>query len=115
MTLFFNLKNDPDLGTLAITGKYLVTASALECGSVMAVPYSAMYFTFPQSVLDWMKTNGNTINDLYQLANKVLSGEITTPKVTPSDVNVAVDMINRGFDKCRILIGFYATPPFTSR
>ena len=54
--------------------------------------------------------------DLYNLANLVLSGALTTSYVSPSDVNVAIDAINRGFDECRILMGFNNRPeyPFVS-
>jgi hypothetical protein len=48
--------------------------------------------------------SGATVQNLLALANAVLNGGNQTQNgatVTPSDVNNAVDAINKGFDKCR--------------
>jgi hypothetical protein len=106
ITLFFNMQNDMTLGNLAIKNRYLVTADAVNCGSEQAAAYSAIYVEFPMSVLNYLGAN-NTVNDLYNLANRILGGEKLP--VSASDVTIAIDAINNAFDECRILIGFYAT------
>jgi hypothetical protein len=107
MTLFFNLQNDKALGSVVLKNKVMVTADS-DCGSSVPVANSAYYFEIPQSVITHLGTR-NTVADLYALANKVLGGVPVTPTVYASDVTTAVDAINRGFNECRVLIGFFST------
>ncbi len=111
MTLFFNLSNDPALSQVRITGRYMCTAEAYDCGSVYAESSTGRFTEIPPDVLKYLKSN-NTVADLYDLANLVLGGVQTTPSVSPSDVNDALVAINYGFDGCRILIGFYDQPVY---
>ncbi len=113
MTLFFNLSNDPGLGQVRITGKFLGTVDAWDCGSVFAESSTPRFTEIPSDVLKYLKMN-NSITDLYNLANLVLSGVRTSPSVSPSEINAALDAINSAFDGCRILIGFYDQPVFHS-
>jgi hypothetical protein len=110
MTLFFNLSNDPDLKNLRIGGRFMVTAEAEKCGSEITAPYSSWYVEFPVCVLKYLGTN-NKVSDLYSLANLVLSGK-SVSGITPSDMCAALDALNRGFDECRVLIGFFASTDF---
>jgi hypothetical protein len=110
MTLFFNLSNDPDLKNLRIGGRFMVTADAEKCGSEITAPYSSWYVEFPACVLKYLGTN-NKVSDLYNLANLVLSGKAVSG-ITPSDMCAALDALNRGFDECRVLIGFFDSTDF---
>jgi hypothetical protein len=117
ITLFFNIQNDGTLGSLRITGRYMVTLKSSECGSMIPVANSGSYTEIPQSVLDYFDANGLTgsVNDLYDLANKVLGGETINPEVSAGDVTMAVDAINVGFDECRILSEFTSDLPGVPR
>ena len=106
MTLIFNLSNEPALNQVRITGRYVGTVAARDCGSVYAEPATTKFTELPPSVLNYLKGK-NTIADLYRLANLVLSGVNTKPAVSPSDITKALDAINSAFDGCRILTGFY--------
>ena len=117
MTLMFNLELNPGLGSRTLDGQYLITAESRDCGTNLALPYSQQYTIIPQSVLDYLSSNySRDVNGLFQLANDMLgekeelilsSGrKNNTYHVSPADITMAVDAINRGFDKCRIFIGF---------
>jgi hypothetical protein len=65
-------------------------------------------FTIPNSVLAALTNPGLGINDLtvrglLELANRALAA-LPTAGASLSDINSAVDNINRGFDGCRILV-----------
>jgi hypothetical protein len=107
MVLYFNMQNDKTLGAVTLRNRYMVTADA-DCGSAIPLPNTSYYYEIPQSVITCLGTK-NTIRDLFDLANKVLGGVSVTPTVYASDVTTAVDAVNRGFDGCRVLIGFFTT------
>jgi hypothetical protein len=111
IALFFNLENDESLGEFELTGRYLVTAKSVDCGSEIAVPNSSSYVEFPQSVLDYFSTKNlaGNIDDLYNLANDILGG--IEKSVPASDVEKAVVAINKGFDGCRLLVEFTQSVP----
>jgi hypothetical protein len=113
ITLFFNLGNDKSLGDVRLKGPYMITEKSTECGSLVPVANSGMYTEIPQSVLDYFAANNleGTVKDLFDLANKVLGGEIINPAVSAGDVTSAIDAINVGFDECRILVKFTSTKP----
>ena len=113
IVLFFNMGNDLTLGGVKLEDRYMITQESIDCGSTIPVPNTSTYVEIPESVLDYFKINNlqGTVNDLYVLANKVLGGITITPKVSASDVNMAVDAINNGFDQCRILSGFSSDIP----
>lgn len=106
MTLFFNINNPgSNLGSLVLTGNKL-TFNALACGSSTPGAF-ASYQYIPCTVLTYLTTNYTgsghpNINDMYDMANKVLGGIITT--ITPSDMNAALNAINVGFDKGKALV-----------
>jgi hypothetical protein len=105
MTLFFNFRVTPSLAALPIQGTLLRTSKLTACGS--SVPVSTVdSFYLPKSVVNYLTANGQAnVAGLYALANKYLGGQ-TVAGVSASDVNAAVDAINRGFDKCAVLIGW---------
>jgi hypothetical protein len=117
VTLGFNLRVPGSvLGSLQITGKYLITAQSSGTGCVnptaSAIPGTEKTFLIPTGVLNYLGTN-NTIADLYALANQALAGQLPAGAPSLGLINSAVDAINRGFDKCRILVGFSNVAPTT--
>ena len=101
MTLFFNIQND-----ITLSGSHLeatfATAADIECGMNIPNMETVQVFNIPQSIIDYLDLNGGaTIGNLFVLANRVLGGE-NINGVSPSNVNAAVDAINRGYDECRI-------------
>ena len=72
------------------------------CGTTQSVPDSYQEFSISLPLINYLKlnyTNAN-VNSLFDLANRILGGEIISG-ITASNVNNAVDAINRGFDECR--------------
>jgi len=116
ITLGLNLRiNSGALAVQRITGRYLTTASSTGsgCGSTgTAIPGTNQTFAIPQSVISYLGAN-NTIGDLFTLANRALGRAYvpTTGTPTLSEINQAVDAINRGFDGCRMLVGFSNLAP----
>ncbi|RPE08815.1 hypothetical protein EGT74_17450 [Chitinophaga lutea] len=105
MALFFNMGVTTSLSGLAIQGDSLFTAKVTACGST--TPVSKIdTFTLPKNVVAYLTSTGQaTVQGLFDLANKYLGGQ-TVSGITASDVNAAVDAINRGFDKCAVLVGW---------
>jgi hypothetical protein len=67
-------------------------------------------FILPQSVVDAVSNpvivgadNVGKVSGLLILANRALAG-LSTGGPTLGDVNAAVDTINAGFEKCRVLV-----------
>ncbi len=105
MTLFFNFRVTPGLTGLPIQGTLLMTSKLTACGSTIPVA-KVDSFELPKSVVNYLTSIGQSnVGGLFNLANKYLGGQTVTG-VTASDVNAAVDAINRGFDKCAVLIGW---------
>lgn len=104
MTMFFNLYNSPTLSTVQLTGNRL-TFNLLACGSSTPGAYASTQY-IPCTVLNYLSNTGNyaspTIANLYDMANKVLGGVITT--ISASDMNAALNAINVGFDKGKALV-----------
>lgn len=110
LALGLNMRMDPSLGAVTISGNYLTTYTATSCVSGQAVAGTERYFTVPQTVITALAGN-NTISGLLNLANKALGSSL--PNGCPaslSDINAAVDAVNRGFDECRVSGGFNALP-----
>ena len=108
ITLSLNLRLDPNLGNLELDGPYMTTFAADSCVNGSAIPGTAQVFYIPQSVLTYLGAN-NTVNDLLALANLAIGGTAGLPSL--SDINKALDAMNRGFDECRILGGFSDSMP----
>jgi hypothetical protein len=69
-----------------------------------------MTYVIPTAVINWLGTN-NTVAGLFALANQALAGTLPAGAPTLSQINQACDAFNRGFDKCRVLVGFSNTAP----
>ncbi|HEX7906146.1 MAG TPA: hypothetical protein VF487_19870, partial [Chitinophagaceae bacterium] len=106
LTLYFNLKNNNNLGGLVL-GDIMVTSDA-NCGSTVPIPNTSQNVTIPHSVAAYLANaaNGypNTVGGLFTLANDMLGGVVTG--LSLDDVKTAADNINNGFDECRILTGY---------
>ena len=105
---------------------YLVTQRTAGCGTPgsSVIPCSIDSLTLQQffmnaNVVNYLTNFGNntaTVADLLALANNVLGGALApgqpgaNSNAVPSysDVNAAVDAINRAFDKCRFFVGYNA-------
>ncbi|MGL2967468.1 T9SS type A sorting domain-containing protein, partial [Flavobacterium sp. XGLA_31] len=112
MTMFFNSQLNEDLGAYELTPVF-VTAATTTCGSHVAVPGTEQVFTISQPVIDYLNAHGGaTAGNLFVLANKALGGENISP-LNCSQVNAAVDAINRGYDGCRVLVG--TTAPLVTK
>jgi len=118
LTLAFNIRLDNSLGNLHITNNYFSTYKASSCTNGTPISGTRQVFFIPQSVRNCIGANG-TVNDLLALANKALGGGTTggaAPCGLPggctgnlSDITTALDAINTGFEKCRILGDFAST------
>ncbi|MFN7044995.1 MAG: T9SS type A sorting domain-containing protein, partial [Flavobacterium sp.] len=103
MVLFFNMQIDHSLASFELESTF-ATAAIIQCGSDIPNMESVQVFYIPQRVIDYLNLNGGaTVNNLFVLANKALGGE-SINGVSHSNINAAVDAINRGFDKCRIQV-----------
>lgn len=108
ITLGLNLRADESLGLLRLKDRKLKTYKAKDCsGASLSKTGKAKTFYLSQSVLDHLN-NGNTINDLYLLANKALAGE-DIGNLTIWQISSAITVINHSFSEGRIIKGFYAT------
>jgi hypothetical protein len=104
MTLWFNLQNNANLGSMSLLEDTLVTKALTSCGS-NTVTGNASKFGLPHNVVVYLNGSNNypaTINGLFNLANDVLGGANT---MNALDVLQAVDVINNAFDGCRKLVG----------
>jgi hypothetical protein len=118
MTLFFNLANSANLGTIKIEGNKL-TFNNLACGSSTPGSFASIQY-IPCPVFNYLNANypgaGHpNINDVYDLANKVLGNVVTT--ISASNMNDALNAINVGFDKGKALMSqeIIACPPPVTR
>lgn len=105
MTLFFNIyAADPSLANVVL--KPLFVTADVKCGLTNPLPDTNQEFRIPEEVIDYLNNNysggGATVANLFKLANRVLGGEITSP--SSSNVIIAVDAVNRGYDDCRVEI-----------
>ena len=104
MVLWFNINNSSTLGSISLVDDTLVTRKTEHCGSNKPEGESAK-FGLPHSVILYLN-GGNgyapTVEGLFQLANDVLGGVVTS--ISPAAVNQAVNVINNAFDECRVLV-----------
>lgn len=110
ITLGLNLRLQPSLGNLAITGPYMTTYAATSCVNGSAVPGTKVVYVIPQAVLNCLGVN-NKVSDLLALANQALGNALPSGcTASLSDISAALNAINVGFDKCRVLAGFSTNP-----
>jgi hypothetical protein len=105
ITLWLNIQNSGNLGSISLANDTLLTRETEGCGS--NTPVGAITkFGLPHNVIVYLN-GGNgyaaTVDGLFQLANDVLGGVVTS--LSASAVNEAVDIINNAFDECRVLVG----------
>jgi hypothetical protein len=106
ITLGFNLRLNSSLGNLALTGPYMTTYQATACSAGVAIPGTKQVWHIPQAVLNCLGAN-NTVAHLLVLGNRALGNSLPSGcSATISQINTAINSINNGFDKCRILAGF---------
>jgi HYR domain len=114
ITLSLNVRLDPALSGVQLRTNFCtqgVTAGPDgSTGTADDLPVSGdvQMFAIPNSVLAALINPGLGINDLtvrglLELANRALAG-LPTGGASLSDINSALDNINRGFDGCRILV-----------
>jgi hypothetical protein len=114
MTLYFSLQNSSVLPGVEIKAKGFITQQ-IDCATGYALS-DPQTFMLPESVVMFLNSNdklgaggtdkyGNTVMDLYKLANDYLGG-LTPGDLDPEAVAGAVDKINNAFDECRIITGY---------
>jgi hypothetical protein len=106
IALWFNLQNNGILDDIVLPYDVLLVAPA-SCGN-NAPTGPAMEYTLPHTVVQYLNSGGaygNTVTDLFNLANAYLGGE-TPGDLSPIDVANAVDIINNAFDECGVLMGY---------
>ena len=105
ITLWFNIQNSSNLGSMSLVNDTLVTEETESCGSNTPVGATTK-FGLPHNLIVYLN-GGNgypvTVDGLFQLANDVLGGVVTG--LSASSVNEAVDAVNKAFDECRVLVG----------
>ncbi|MEP7168893.1 MAG: T9SS type A sorting domain-containing protein, partial [Bacteroidota bacterium] len=107
IALGLNLRLDPTLGSMVMSGPYMTTYKASDCTGGKAVAGTKLVFAIPQSVLNYLGSN-KTVGNLLLLANHALGATYIQSGSNPTiaEIDSAVKSINSGFDKCRILAGF---------
>ena len=106
------------LGGFVLKTDYLTTQKAdlskcptikLIACSTDASSISSMQLTTSAGLKTWINTGTKTVNDLLNLASNALGGGALPAGVTLSDINNAVDVINRSFDGARYFLGYFPT------
>jgi hypothetical protein len=106
IALWFNLQNNGVLDNIILAYDVLLVAPA-TCGDNTPTGPPVEY-ALPHSVVQYLNSGGpygNTVTDLFNLANAYLGGE-TPGSLSPTDVAKAVDVINNAFDECAVLMGY---------
>ncbi|HEX6846746.1 MAG TPA: hypothetical protein VF144_07200 [Chitinophagaceae bacterium] len=105
ITLWFNIRNSSNLGSISLADDTLVTKATVGCGSNTPIG-EATGFGLPHNIIVYLNGNNGypaTINGLFTLANDVLGGVVTN--ISASSINQAVEVVNNAFDECRVLVG----------
>jgi hypothetical protein len=68
---------------------------------------SSLQLTTSAGLKTWINTGTKTVNDLLNLASNALGGGALPAGVTLSDINNAVDVINKSFDAGRYFLGYF--------
>ena len=103
MTLYFNLNIDGPLSNYQLESAFY-TAATVSCGSEEYIVDSIEMFQISEQVITYLEaTNANTVQGLFDLANRALGGH-DIGSLSYSNITEAVDAINNGFDECRVLL-----------
>ncbi|MGN6195261.1 MAG: PKD domain-containing protein [Ginsengibacter sp.] len=94
------------LTTQKINSATCPSTTLLSC-SASNTAISSLQITTNSSLINWM--NGKTVQDLLNLASAVLGGTAPPAGVSISDINNAIDVINRSFDGGAVFLGYYPT------
>ena len=114
IALSLNTRLDPDLFDLEVCPA-MMTVGALPgedglwgtADDSLCADCDTMTIRIPEEVLAALGDTsglGTTIGDILELANLTLAGQDTLFDVTPRQVNEAVNVLNRGFKRCRFLV-----------
>ncbi len=114
ITYGLNLRLDSNLADLQIQNVYMTTIALAGCVPSAVVPGTEQVFQFPASLFTYLGPNF-TVGDLYALANQYLAGNFGNNKQLEGAIVSGLAAINEGFDECRQLVGFSATPPVLAR
>ena len=100
IALGLNMRYDATLGSFQLVRSF--STVAMNCDGTAKLNASASSFSIPQSVLTALGAN-KSVADLFAFASSVLGGG-NRLGASLSDINSAVDAINRGFDEGRQLV-----------
>jgi len=114
IALSLNTRLDPDLFDLEVCPA-MMTVGALPgedglygtADDSLCADCDTMTVRIPEEVLAALGDTsgvGTTVGDILELANLTLAGQDTLFEVTPKQVNEAVNVLNRGFKRCRFLV-----------
>jgi hypothetical protein len=98
--------NSGYLTTQKINSATCPSTKVLSC-SASSSAISSLKITTNNALINWM--NGKTVQDLLNLASAVLGGATPPAGVSISDINNAVDVINRSFDGGAVFLGYYSS------
>ena len=102
IALSLNIRLYPNLGNLQITTSTFTTWAATACSGGNAIPGTNLNFSIPQSVINCLGS-AHKVSDLLVLANKKLGGVNTCSSASLGDITAALDAVNNGFDRCRVV------------
>ena len=102
ITLGLNLRLDPSLAGVQLTGTTLSTQATTNCGA-NAAGGPVLVQSMHQSVINYLGTS-NTVADLFNLANQALEGTYVYATGRPhlNHIASAMSAINNAYDECRI-------------
>jgi hypothetical protein len=102
ITLQLNIWLSPDLGSFVFTSPEFYTRSSSGCGEEGSYPLTySTHFLLPSSVYNALG-GSPSVQAIFDMANNALGG-ISTSGVSLSNINAAVDIINRAFDECAFI------------
>jgi hypothetical protein len=114
MTTWFNVRNNPNFGSLKIMGNVIKTTK-VACGTNTPKPGAvSVSYTLPASIACYLlggpgSADDKTVQDLLDLANKYLGGQTVScggKTISISDVNIALEKLVDAFNECARLDGF---------
>jgi|GEM_PF-6482602 len=114
ITLSLNVRLDPNLLNFQLPASFCSQGVLPGQDGLRGTPDDTLVagdilmFSIPASVLTALSDAGlgilnGKVQGLLELANRGLAG-LPTGGATLTDINMAVDAINRGFDACRVLV-----------
>lgn len=110
IVLWFNLANNPALGSIPLTNNVLITEAQTSCGTITPAGDPQSFKVHPDvaAYLNMPNSYTKDVNGLFQLANDVLGGLVGSI-LDPIATKDAVEAINNAFNGCRVLTGTYSS------